>query len=255
MYPIERLNQIEAMCYHTSLDVKQAALESRYQAQMPEGKVWEAVIHANAYSDPAWPVVTAGKSYAFSLLRWGLIPGWAKTEQDAAKLRTMTINCRYETMYEKPSFRGAAGAGRRCLIPVSGFFEWHTEGKKKYPFYIHPIRQDIVSIAGLWDEWADPATGELHGTYTMLTQPANELMAKIHNSKKRMPCLLTKEQEREYLRPSLASNEVLELLEEPYAASALQAYSISKLITSLSEPTDVTAVLQPHTYPEIADLL
>lgn len=243
------------MCYHTSLNVQQAALESRYQVHMPEDKRWESVIHANAYAVPVWPLVKTQQPDTFAMQTWGMIPGWIKTVQDAVKLRTMTINCRYETMYEKPSFRGAASAGRRCLIPVSGFFEWHTKGKNKYPFYIQSNRQDIVSIAGLWDEWADPATGEVHGTYTMLTQPANELMAKIHNSKKRMPCLLTKEQEWEYLRPSLASKEVLELLEEPYAASALQAYSISKLITSRSEPTDVPAVLQPHTYPEIADLL
>lgn len=71
---------------------------------------------------------------------WGLIPAWTKSAQDAEKLRTITINCRYETMYEKPSFRGAATVGRPCLIPVSGFFEWHSKGKKKYPFYIQSNR-------------------------------------------------------------------------------------------------------------------
>ncbi|MPR37199.1 SOS response-associated peptidase [Salmonirosea aquatica] len=243
------------MCYHTSLNVKQAVLEARYRAQMPEGKRWDPVIHANAYAVPVWPLVTSEQPHTFAMLMWGMIPGWVKTVQDAKKLRTMTINGRYEAMYEKPSFRAAAGAEKGCLIPVSGFFEWHTQGKKKYPFYIRPNQQEIVSIAGLWDEWADPATGEVHSTYTMLTQPTNALMAKIHNSKKRMPCLLTQEQEREYLKKSLQQKEVLELLAEAYAASALEAYSVNKLITSRTEPTDVPAVLEPHTYPEIAYLL
>ncbi|MPR33064.1 SOS response-associated peptidase [Salmonirosea aquatica] len=243
------------MCYHTSLDVKKAALEARYKAELAKGKTWKSVIHANAYAVPFWPLVTVQQPEILSLFTWGMIPGWTKSEQDAKKLRTMTINCRYETMYEKPSFRGAASAGRRCLIPVTGFFEWHTEGKKKYPFYIHPQKEEIVSIAGLWDEWADPATGEVHYSYTMLTQPANTLMAKIHNSKKRMPCLLTRESEREYLNRTLESKEILELLSEPYAAEALRAYPISKQITSRTEPTDVPAVLEPHNYPELSDLL
>ena len=243
------------MCYHTSLDVKKAALEERYKAELPKGKAWKPVVHANAYAVPDWPLLTAQQAGVLSLYNWGMIPGWVKTVDDAKKLRSMTINCRYETMYEKPSFRGAAGAGRRCLIPVSGFFEWHTQGKQKYPFYIHPKKEEIVSIAGLWDEWADPATGEVHYTYTMLTQPANELMAKIHNTKKRMPCLLTRAQEQEYLNQSLPPKEVLELLAEQYSAEALRAYPISKQITSRTEPTDVAAVLEPHTYPEISELL
>lgn len=241
------------MCYHTSLNVHQVDLEARYAAKIEEGKVWEPTIHANAYSVPAWPLLTAQKPESLSLYHWGLIPGWADTKDKAEKLRTMTINCRYETMYEKPSFRNAANAGRRCLIPVSGFFEWHTLGKKKFPFYIHPNKQEILSIAGLWDEWADPATGEVWYTYTMLTQPGNELMAKIHNNKMRMPCLLTKEQEREYLNPSLQSKEVLEFLAEQYASSGLSAYSISKQITSRTEPNDGPAVLEPYEYAELTE--
>lgn len=241
------------MCYHTSLNVEQADLEARYAAKVEEGKVWQPTIHANAYSDPAWPLVTAQKPESLSLYHWGMIPGWAGTEDKARKLRTMTINCRFETMFEKPSFRNAAGAGKRCLIPVTGFFEWHTLGKKKFPFYIHPNKQEIFSIAGLWDEWADPATGEVRYTYTMLTQPGNDLMAKIHNSKMRMPCLLTKKQEMDYLNQALQPKEVLELLAEQYASSALSAYPISKQITSRTEPTDVPAVLEPYAYPELAD--
>lgn len=139
------------MCYHTSLNVKQPALEARYGAKVEEGKVWKPVIHANAYSVPALPIVKAQQPKVITLSQWGMIPHWVKAEKDAKKLQTMTINCRCETMFEKPSFRSAGEAGRRCLIPVSDFFEWHTEGKKKYPFYIYQAQAEIVSIAGLWE--------------------------------------------------------------------------------------------------------
>lgn len=139
---------------------------------------------------------------------------------------------------------------------MSGFFEWHTEGKKKYPFYIYPNEagEGVVSIAGLWDEWADPETGEVRTTYTMLTRPANGLMAKIHNSKKRMPCLLTPEQEKAYLEESLKKEEVLELLTIPYESGKLDAHPISRRITSRKEPTDVPEVLEPHEYAEMKGL-
>ena len=244
------------MCYHTSLNVPQPALEARYGAKVEESKAWEPVIHANAYSIPAWPLVTVQQPKVLSLLEWGLIPLWVTTAPDAKKLRIMTINCRYETMFEKPAFRSAAGAGRRCLIPVSGFFEWHTKGKKKYPFYIYPndAEAGTASIAGLWDEWADPETGEVRTTYTMLTRPANELMARIHNAKQRMPCLLTPELEKAYLGESLKKDEVLELLTIPYESGKLGAHPISRRITSRTEPTDVPEVLEPHEYAEMKGL-
>ena len=89
----------------------------------------------------------------------------------------------------------------------------------------------------------------------MLTRPANELMAKIHNSKKRMPCLLTPEQEKAYLGESLKSEEVLELLAIPYESGKLDAHTISRRITSRTEPTDVPEVLEPYVYPNIKELL
>lgn len=241
------------MCYHTSLNVGQNVLENRYKAKVEPGQRWNPVIHSNAFNAPVWPIVAAQEPQMLALLGWGMVPGWVKSAGEAEKLWTMTANCRYETMYQKPSFRAAASDGKRCLIPVSGFFEWHALGNKKYPFYIHPDEKSegIVSIAGLWDEWADPETGEIRLTYTMLTRPANEIMARIHNSKERMPCLLRAELEREYLRESLRASQVTELLSLPYASRKLLAYPISRRITSRSEPTDTPEILNPHSYPEL----
>lgn len=241
------------MCHHTPINANAPQLEERYGTKL-ETSEWQPVLHANAFSFPRLPLVCAGRTEKFLLFHWGLIPHWVKDGPSAQKLRTMTANCRFETMYEKPSFRGAAGAGRRCLIPVTGFFEWQTQGKKKYPFYIHPKEGIIVSIAGIWDEWADPSTGEVLTTYSMLSGPANPMMAKIHNGKERMPCLLSTELEDTWLNPSLSSREVLDLLTRPYPDQKLGAHTVSRDIISHSREDAKAPILQPYAYPELADL-
>lgn len=243
------------MCFHKSLAVSAPELETRYDAVMPEAR-FQPVYHTNAYQFPAWPILTkqdpgVDSPGKLQLIHWGLIPRWTKTRDDAADIRTKTINARSETMYEKPSYRSAAQAGKRCLIPVTGFYEWHTIGTKKFPFYISPTDQKIVSIAGLWDEWLDSDTGELIPTYTLLTTDANPLVAAIHNTKKRMPCLLTPEAEHAWLHDDLTQADVLELLAQPYPADRMHSHSISKRITSRTEPTDVPEVMAPADYPEL----
>ncbi|WP_080057106.1 SOS response-associated peptidase [Spirosoma aerolatum] len=239
------------MCYHKSLIVKGPELEERYEANLPEASAFQPVYHANAYQFPAWPILTHQQPDQFQYMRWGLVPHWTKTSDNADEIRTRTLNARCETIYDKPSFRSAAQSEKRCLIPVTGFYEWHTIGSKKFPFYINSTAQAIVSIAGLWDEWADPETGELIRTYTLLTTEANPLLAAIHNSKKRMPCLLSEKDEKIWLQDDLTERDALALLNKQYPVSKLHSYSISKRITSRSEPSDVPEVLQASTYSEL----
>ncbi|MCK8494340.1 SOS response-associated peptidase [Spirosoma sp. RP8] len=239
------------MCFHKSLAIKAAELEARYEAALPSGTHFQPVYHANAYQFPAWPIITKQEPARFQMIHWGLIPRWTKSSTDATEIRTKTINARSESIYEKPSFRGAAQSGKRCLIPVTGFYEWHTLGSKKIPFYITTKDQKIASIAGLWDEWPDPETGELYPTYTLLTTEANPLLAAIHNSKKRMPCVLTPDEEHAWLHENLTEKEVLALLAKPYPASQMHSYSISKRITSRTEPSDVPEVMQRAEYAEL----
>ncbi|MBD2700266.1 SOS response-associated peptidase [Spirosoma sp. BT702] len=240
------------MCYHKSLNVKASELEERYNAAFPDSGDFQPVYHANAYTFPAWPIVTHQEPNKLQMIRWGLIPNWTKSQDAADEIRTRTINARAETIYEKPSFRGAAQSGKRCVIPVTGFYEWHTIGSKKFPFYISATDQKITSIAGLWDEWPDPETGELVKTYTLLTTDANSLLAAIHNSKKRMPCLLSAKAEKAWLHDNLSEKDALALVNHQYPVSKLHSYSISKRITSRTEPNDVADVLKPSEYPELS---
>ncbi len=115
-------------------------------------------------------------------LRWGLVPSWAKDP----KIGNRMTNARCETISEKPSFRGAFRY-RRCLIPVSGFYEWLRVGKQKHPFYFVPsIEETPFAFAGLWETWTDPSGAELL-TCTIITTQANAVMSPVHH---RMPVIL-----------------------------------------------------------------
>ena len=88
-------------------------------------------------------------------LRWGLLPGWAKDEAMATRL----INARGETVAEKPAFH-AAMRRRRCIVPMNGFYEWQTRPTGKQPYFISPVDDIFIGVAGLWDRWVRPADGE-----------------------------------------------------------------------------------------------
>ncbi|GAA4470622.1 SOS response-associated peptidase [Nibrella saemangeumensis] len=241
------------MCFHNSLSVDQPALEKRYKAKLDSPAGFDPVYHANAYQFPDWPVVTHQQPGKLQLLQWGLIPKWAKSREDADEIRAKTLNARSETIFDKPSFRSAIQAGRRCLIPSTGFYEWHTIGSKKFPFFINLKNQKVFSIAGIWDEWADPETGEVLHTFSLLTSEANPLLARIHNTKQRMPVVLTPEAEKAWLHDNLTERDVLAITGDLFPADQMHSHSISKRITSRTEPTDVPEVQAPADYPELKD--
>jgi putative SOS response-associated peptidase YedK len=133
------------------------------------------------------PVVTSDDENGFNILQqlqWGLVPSWA----DDPKIGSSLINARGETVATKPAFRSAF-KHRRCIVPISGFYEWKPipGSKIKQPLYITPTDQgDIWLLAGVWERWKGPDGVPLQ-TFTILTTAANEAMAKIHD---RMPVIL-----------------------------------------------------------------
>ena len=134
------------------------------------------------------PVVRAaeGGGREIALLRWGLVPYWAKD----LKVGTKMINARSEGVEAKPAFREAVKR-RRCIVPASGFFEWQApvgqgEGGRKQPWAITVPDMPLFAFAGLWERWMAPA-GEPVETFTIVTTDANEAVARIHD---RMPVIL-----------------------------------------------------------------
>src|SRR5258706_13987164 len=117
--------------------------------------------HENGFDYLPTPVITSGDPGNFKFFRWGLIPFYMNDKEKAMVLRTQTLNCISEEMYDKPSFKDAIKNGQRCLIPVTGFYEWHwldEKGTVKIPYYVTFRDQCIRSMAGLYSRWKDKET-------------------------------------------------------------------------------------------------
>jgi putative SOS response-associated peptidase YedK len=146
------------------------------------------------------PVVAMGRE--LTLMQWGFVPSWAKERPRGAPL----INARAEGIETKPTFRKPLRF-QRCLIPCSGFYEWHApaSGGKKIKYLFTREDGDFLALAGLYDTWKTPEGRDLRSCVIITTTP-NEVVAPVHN---RMPVILTREDEDAWLNPDETESEAL----------------------------------------------
>jgi putative SOS response-associated peptidase YedK len=234
------------MCYHSSKAYSIDEIEAYFNAQVQEEirENWNPYYHENGFDHQLSPVVTAPGSIGY--FSWGLIPWYTKELKQAEMIRNQTLNCISEEMYEKPSFRDSANDAKRCLIPMTGFYEWKwqdSKGKEKTPHYVFVKEQKIFSVAGIYSTWKDKSNNSITHSYSVLTTSANQLMEEIHNSKKRMPVIIPREYESDWLNQSLTKEDVIALC-KPFDTTKMDAYPISKRITSKKDPTNVPEVMQ-----------
>jgi len=190
--------------------------------------------HFGLDEDPAWtprwniaptqlvPIVrqkSVSSTRSFDLVRWGLIPSWAKDPSIATK----TINAMSETAADKPAFRDALRL-RRCLIPADSFYEWQPIGSKhKQPFSIGMADDSVFAFAGLWESWVDP-NGKVVESCTILTTRPNALVADVH---RRMPAILKREDYQTWLDPDIKNPSLASRCLEPFDAALMKKYPVS----------------------------
>lgn len=167
-------------------------------------------------------VVASDDGNRAGMLRWGLVPVWAKDTSIGYKM----INARAETVDEKPSYRRLLSR-RRCLIPASGFYEWQKSANQKQPYHIQLQSEEPFAFAGLWDRWEHE--GKTIHSCTIITTTANELMATIHD---RMPVILSKDDQAAWLDRSNQDPTYLTSLLQPYDTRQMKAYPVSKEVGS-----------------------
>jgi putative SOS response-associated peptidase YedK len=166
-------------------------------------------------------------------MRWGLIPGWWKK---TAKEVPSTFNARAETVAEKPMFRSAFKR-TRCIVPASGYYEWRPAEGGKQPYFISAADGEVLSIAGLWDEWRDPESGDTILSCTLIVTSANDFTRRIHD---RMPVLLGRQDQDAWLTGKAG----VELL-RPAPNDLLRIWPVSKRVNVSGRGDDEPSLIEP----------
>ena len=160
-----------------------------------------------------------------SLVRWGLIPSWAKDASGAA----MMINARSETAATKPAFRDAL-AVRRCLVPADGFYEWVRTGKTKQPYCFEVNGGELFAFAGLWERWKD-ASGQWIKSCSILTTTPNAVTSAVHD---RMPVILDPSNYDLWLDPGMKNVDAVTDMLKPYDAGTMRSYRVSNRVNHVA---------------------
>jgi len=234
------------MCFTVNVNLIKEELQNRYGATLIDPDKYRPSYYYHAFGLPSLPVICSAETEKIQLLKWGLIPSWTKGIDQANIVRYKTFNARSESIESKPSF-SSSFRSKRCIIPVAGFFEWQHVEDKKIPWYIYHSEYEIFSLAGLYDNWLESSTGEVFSTFSIVTTDANDLMAGIHNSGKRMPVILNKSTENKWLDLSVSGEDALNLL-VPCPSGLLKAHTIGPLINSRTSERNTPELIQPYNY-------
>ena len=179
-----------------------------------------------------------------ALMRWGLIPAWAKDTSGAARM----INARSETAHTLTAFREAMKL-RRCLVPADGFYEWQRRGSSKQPFCFEVGDSELFAFAGLWERWRDPG-GQWLKSCTILTTTPNAVTSAVHDQ---MPVIVHPDSYDLWLDPGMSDVRAVSELLNPYDARMMRAYAISPRINHVANDDEECSA--PVELGEIQDRL
>jgi putative SOS response-associated peptidase YedK len=223
---------------------------------------------------------TKGQAADFEIteMEWGFLPApnkwpFIRTREDASNIRhgykdgngkfhppITTLNAVSEELLQSGKMYRDAALHRRCLVLSSGFFEWRHVNRlnkrtgaplktaEKYPYHITLKDREYFFMAGIWTPWTDEATGEYVETFAIVTTAANPLMEQIHNSKKRMPTILTEDLAYEWLFGDLTEERITQVARTQYLATQMTAHPIAKNFREEPDPT------KPFVYEDLPEL-
>ena len=178
------------MCFHVASNIPKSDIKIIFDAEYV-GPHYDGSNFINGFSFPKVPIIMDESKTEAILGDWGLIPFWAKDRN----IQKATLNGRIETLDEKPNFKNSIN--KRCLVLVNGFYEWKwldPKGKDKQRYFIQLDSDDkAFALGGIYNQWIDKTTGEELTSFSIVTTDANDLMADIHNTKHRMPIILSKQ--------------------------------------------------------------
>jgi putative SOS response-associated peptidase YedK len=197
---------------------------------------WDYVRSFRVLPTEQVPVVVQreGKRAAL-LMRWGLVPWWAR----GVPLKASTINATLERLQNAPAYRDAWQRGQRCILPMAGFYEPHVnEDGTRDPFFVRLAEREVFGVAGLWER-SPRADCSYLSSCTLITVPANTLLVAVHNAKPRMPAILEESAYRSWL---CDPPQIAHALLRPYPPDSMQAWKVSRRVNNPGLANDASLI-------------
>ncbi|MFP4557275.1 MAG: SOS response-associated peptidase [Bacteroidales bacterium] len=241
------------MCFYYSINKKNpnSLIGKGVISKTQLNKIPERTV-VNGFEHPSMPIITNTKPNDIQLFQWGLVPSTVQSENDASRFLQSynTLNAKGERLMESKIYSTPAKK-QRCLVLASGFFEWQHVGKQKIPYYISLKDDELFAFAGLWDAWID-TKGSVHNSYTIVTTQANELMAEIHNTKRRMPVILPLSKAKDWIKDTFAFESDSSFL-EPVNSNELKTHTIRNFLPVSTSTYTNPNLLDYYDYSRIAN--
>ncbi|WP_418603541.1 SOS response-associated peptidase [Hwangdonia sp.] len=241
------------MCFHTSTTHKTKKLEAHYKVKVSDDKLRPIFdkpnYHLNGFAHPNMLVIPQEKADVLAPGVWGIVPNNKSSDQIRDYYKEAVkygggLNARSEKIFNHFIYSSCV-MERRCIIPVSGFFEPHDHNKKKYPFYFRHAEKKPLALAGLYSVIGT------YITFTILTKEATPLFAEIHNKKNRQPVILDDTLVDNWLLPELTQNDIKDIVNTNYPEEELETYSVSRSLFSPKEDSNVETIIEKQIYPEL----
>lgn len=261
------------MCYYNGVKVTRAEFIRLKQLEIAIAQYdflsKPLLIGFDYGTSPVLRAVTGRDTAELVQMEWGFLPPYLKNRESAEKFRNgykdatgkfhppiTTLNAVGEELLLPGKMYRDAALRRRCLVLSSGFYEWrhvHPIGKSgkqlktavKYPYHIFVPGQEIFFMAGIWQSWTDKDTGETVDTFAIVTTAANKLMRQIHNSKNRMPVILSEELAYEWILGNSDEKRIAEIATSQFPAEKMDAFTIAKDFRTALDPQE------KFVYPEL----
>jgi putative SOS response-associated peptidase YedK len=241
------------MCFHASVTHRTEKIEKTFSVGLFDENIRSLFdkpqYHLNGFAHPNMLVIPQEKKQVLAPAVWGLVPSNKTASQiptyykEALKFGS-GLNARSEKLFQHALYKESV-LNRRCLIPITGFFEPHEYNKKKYPFYIQNSFKEPLALAGLY------SVIETHITFTILTKAASPKLEQIHNSKKRQPVILNLQDVDSWLSNQLTPLDIIELIHTNYPDTFLETYPVSKDLFRSQVDSNQASILEQVSYPEL----
>jgi len=236
------------MCFYYSITRKTSkALVKAKVIREDQVSLLEEKYIVSGFDHPCMPVIADENPGEIRYYQWGMLPAQIENQQQATDFlqKYNTLNAKSEDISTSKLY-AESFMHRRCLVLCSGFFEWRQVQKERIPYYITLQNDELFVLAGIWNHTVD----NRRHTFAILTVRANELMASIHNTKKRMPLILPPGMAQQWLKPGPQPGSMT----EPVPSSVLKAYTIRKFSPGNVQNLNTADTIAYYHYPHIREL-